>query len=389
LNTLLVCEDYPPDAGGISVSAKRLATILSSEMNVNIVSFSRGNPVFPLTYSLRRESHSMKVYKVGPYVTGWTIPYPDELRPKVLKETNEFLLNLLFKERIDVIHGFGIQNAGSTAAYLSRCLQLPLFLSARGKDVGRDAFDGRRRGILLKKLRSANIVIAVNEWVAMLLRMNYPQIRDFVRVIPNSTEMLSEDPIYTTTKLKSHLNLDPECPVVGFVGSLREKKNPYALWKLSEQFLKPTHGKLLVVGNLDLAEYSEAGWDMKNFDGDVVKLITAGNRADVFKLISCCDWLVFPSVDDGMANGLLEAMACARPVICSETFSDVVRNGLDGIVVSPFNHEAIVSGCWTLWNNPKLRMRMGKNARERIRANFSPEVEKKNWVELYREYQRK
>ncbi len=85
-------------------------------------------------------------------------------------------------------------------------------------------------------------------------------------------------------------------------------------------------------------------------------------RADVF---------VFPSLSEGMGLVALEAMACGCPVIVSANGpAEVVRNGIDGLVVPAGDHEAIRAALEQLYRAPELRERMSQAAQEQA-AKFS------------------
>jgi len=385
IRVAIICENYPPDTGGIATSAKRIALSLSSRVVVHVVCFPRGNPDQPRSHLVRREAENLFIHEVKPFVNGWTIPPDPKLRATVLHQTSYQVASILSAEQIDIIHGFGLQNAGLVAARVSHLLGVPLIQSARGNDVGRNAFDGTRRKSLELALANAKVVVAVNRWIAQLLKRHFPWIAERVRIINNGVEslILSSDPFNKNKGLASLLGLSTNAPVVGFVGTLREKKGPHLFSILVRDFISVHNGKLIIIGNADLELFHEIGWLGGPLNDNFVIIKSARKRTELYSLIGLCDWLVFPSLDDGMANGLLEAMACCRPVICSPVFSDVVRHWQDGILASPFNPSAYVSICEMLWKNFELRRRLGESARQRVKQKFSGERENKAWVDLY------
>ena len=385
MRVAIICENYPPDTGGIATSAKRIALSLSSMVVVHVVCFPRGNPDQPRSHSMRKEAENLFIHEVRPFVNGWTIPPDSKLRAAVLHRTANQLASILSAEQIDIIHGFGLQNAGLVAARVSHLLGVPLIQSARGNDVGRNAFDGTRRKSLELALVNAKAIVAVNQWVAELLKLNFPWIAERVRVITNGVETESLSGDFFNRGLASLLRLRPNAPVVGFVGTLREKKGPHLFSILVRDFIKVHNGRLIIIGDVDLTHFQEIGWTGGIPDERFVTVRRARDLAELYTLINLCDWLIFPSLDDGMANGLLEAMACGRPVICSPIFSDVVRDWKDGIVLSPLNPSAYVSACEMLWKNPEQYRKLGQSARQRIEQDFSVVKETKAWIDLYSE----
>ncbi|MBK6877782.1 MAG: glycosyltransferase [Ignavibacteria bacterium] len=56
-------------------------------------------------------------------------------------------------------------------------------------------------------------------------------------------------------------------------------------------------------------------------------------RMDVNDWMIGGDIVVMPSLDDGMANGLLEGMALGLCPVVSDVFSDVVQQNENGLIV--------------------------------------------------------
>jgi glycosyltransferase involved in cell wall biosynthesis len=76
------------------------------------------------------------------------------------------------------------------------------------------------------------------------------------------------------------------------------------------------------------------------------------------------DVLVLPSVQDGFGAVICEAMAAGMPVIATENTGapDVVRNGVDGLIVPARSATAIRDALETLVLNRPLCMAMGEAA---------------------------
>lgn len=385
LSAEIICENYPPDNGGIAESASRLALGLSHFVKVHVVRFRNGNPYGADAHHVKSVSSNLLVHEVAPFVNGWTVSPDSSQRAKILSHTSNKLASIFSSEEIDLVHGFGLQNAGLVAARLSHLLGLPLIQSVRGNDVGRNAFDGLRRSPLALALKKADKVVAVNQWIAQLVKANFPWSSTRVRMISNGIDpFITPDDDYKK-RLASFLQLPTRTPVVGFVGTLREKKGPYLLAKLMKDFISINHGRLLIIGDIDLDIYKRIGWSEGIADNEFITVRRAHDRKELLGMISLCDWLVFPSLDDGMANGLIEAMACARPVVCSPIFSDVVRDGKEGFIASPLEPSAYVSICHMLWNHPDVRSKIGNAARQRIEEQFTADIERNEWLNLYNE----
>jgi len=84
---------------------------------------------------------------------------------------------------------------------------------------------------------------------------------------------------------------------------------------------------------------------------------------------------------------LIQAMACGRPVVNTQIDSGVPYASLDGVsgfTVQPKSSDAMATALNRLLDNPELRMRIGRAARERAVAEFGIREMAARTLELYR-----
>ena len=88
-----------------------------------------------------------------------------------------------------------------------------------------------------------------------------------------------------------------------------------------------------------------------------------------------------------LGNVLLESMACATPVICSDVggMPEVVEDGLTGFVVPPNEPAALRSRIRELAGDQRLRLDMGRRSRERVLERFTWERAARSTLAAYRE----
>jgi glycosyltransferase involved in cell wall biosynthesis len=80
---------------------------------------------------------------------------------------------------------------------------------------------------------------------------------------------------------------------------------------------------------------------------------------------------VFPSQWEGSAKVTYEAAACALPQITTREAGDVVRHGVEGIIVKPGDVDAIAAALQHLHRHPETVQQMGSAARRRVVENFT------------------
>lgn len=84
------------------------------------------------------------------------------------------------------------------------------------------------------------------------------------------------------------------------------------------------------------------------------------------------DVFVLPSLSEGLPLVVLEAMATGRPVAATRVAGtpEVVRDGVDGLLVPPADAEALTDALATLAGDPADRREMGTAGRTRVQAEF-------------------
>jgi glycosyltransferase involved in cell wall biosynthesis len=86
---------------------------------------------------------------------------------------------------------------------------------------------------------------------------------------------------------------------------------------------------------------------------------------DIDQMYAGADVFVFPSLVEGFGMVILEAMAAGLPVIVTDRCATVVRNGVDGFVVSHGSAGELREKMEYLASHETERVRLGENARQR------------------------
>jgi len=116
--------------------------------------------------------------------------------------------------------------------------------------------------------------------------------------------------------------------------------------------------------------------------GPRIDLVGPKSNRDVRDLLRSADLFVLPCrIDesgdrDGIPVVLMEAMACAVPVISGDipTIRELVRTGENGLMVQPGSANDLVDALVRTMRDRDLRMRLGMAARECVAEEFSSNV---------------
>lgn len=98
---------------------------------------------------------------------------------------------------------------------------------------------------------------------------------------------------------------------------------------------------------------------------------------DPFSLFSQCGIFVLSSRFEGLGLVLIEAMTCGAACIsfdCPNGPREVIRNGVNGLLVPAERVDALASAMVILGENPMLRHRLGNAARSVSRKFSEPRV---------------
>lgn len=99
--------------------------------------------------------------------------------------------------------------------------------------------------------------------------------------------------------------------------------------------------------------------------GEAADLIGAVPRSDIVSHYGWADVFLLPSICEGSATVVYEALMAGLPVITTRNTGTVVRDGLDGFIVPIRDTEAIVEALDRLASDRGLLAAMSSNARQR------------------------
>jgi len=121
------------------------------------------------------------------------------------------------------------------------------------------------------------------------------------------------------------------------------------------------------------------------------RVILAGLRADVPRVLAALDVLAQPSRTEGLSNALLEAMAAAVPIVATRAGgnSDLIDDGSTGRLVAAGAPAQLADALVDLLGNPAAARRMAAAARERVAEGFTLERMVRRHEELYDELLRR
>lgn len=156
----------------------------------------------------------------------------------------------------------------------------------------------------------------------------------------------------------------PETFRAVFAGALIKRKGIQHVLEAWHR-LNLSNAELWLVGFV----HDEAKPFLKEFWRDNVRVV--GFVRDPENYLNQGTIHVFPSQWEGSAKVTYEAAACGLPQITTREAGDVVRNGIEGIIVNPGDVDAIAAALEHLYRHPEIVRQMGTAARVRVVENFT------------------
>jgi L-malate glycosyltransferase len=97
-----------------------------------------------------------------------------------------------------------------------------------------------------------------------------------------------------------------------------------------------------------------------------------GERADIPEVLAACDVVLAPSWEEPFGRSIVEAMAMGVPVVATSAGgpAEIVRDGVDGLLVPPRRPERWAEAIERLAISPAARAEMGRQARSRAVERF-------------------
>ena len=112
-----------------------------------------------------------------------------------------------------------------------------------------------------------------------------------------------------------------------------------------------------------------------------------GHVDDMPTLLGAVDVVALPSYREGLPKTLIEAAACAQPLITTDVpgCREVVTDGVDGLLVPVRDAKALAQAIRRLDDDPAFARRLGEKAWAKAHTEFDERIVISRTVDVYRE----
>ncbi len=186
-----------------------------------------------------------------------------------------------------------------------------------------------------------------------------------------------------TPSLKKELNINENDFLITTIGPFKPQKNLPDFIRIAKNISENHKNfKFVIVGDGTLRNEYENLIEYYNISNNI---FLTGWRRDISNILHSSDIFVMTSLWEGLPISTIEAMCCGLSPIVNDVDGqrEIVKNGINGFLVKPYDIKTTEEKIILLANNKDLRKKLSNNAKESIDYSFSIDYMIKKHEELY------
>src|SRR5688572_18128375 len=386
-------ETYYPVMGGGETQARLLAEGLITNGNSVIVLTRRSDA------ALRQHENygDVSVYRLAPVGSGQ------------LKKWGLLLSSLpalaRLRDQYDLIFVSGYRIIGLTAVLVGKLFRKSVVLKADSQgemsgeffesglkkfSVSRSSLPFRLflefRNVILKKADAFSAISPeiASEWTSSKVPLNK------IHLIPNGVDTTRFAPVNAEQKslLREKLNLPQAAIIAIYTGRLVSYKGLPLLLRVWKEIRGKHKNVLLLLAGT-------GGLDIHNCEAELREYVKSfGLEKEVFFLdavqnvpeyLQASDLFVFPTENDAFPSSIVEAMACALPIVTTPVgaIKTIVCHQETGLLVRPGNFQQLFESLDVLLSDKALASRLGQAARQIVEERYSAGNTVRKYLSLF------
>lgn len=334
-----------------------------------------------------RAGHTVHVFTArNATKTAWKPPaalHVHALRPLFRLGNAPFLPGLWRMDGVDLVHLHAPFPFGGEMILLQRVLRGRPYVVTYHQDL---VFDGAKDALVRLHHRLVGKHILTRAAAVLVTSLDYGRASRVgplfntqphkIVEMPNGVDPARFNPDVPGDDIRRSAGIAPTDRVVLFVGALDRPHYFKGVDVLLRAFsrIPDAQLKLVVVGDGDLRpQYMRLATEL----GIAPRVIFQGRVSDedLPGHYAMSDLVVLPSVTMGEAFGivLLEAMACATPVIASNLpgVRSVVEDGVNGVLVEPNDPADLAQKIQAMLDDPALMRQMGQAGLSKVKTTYA------------------
>lgn len=358
--------------------------------NKNLIFFTRTmglggteNVILQLCQTLKSEVDKIVVCSSGGInvsrldqlkIKHYTIPDIENKDFKTFLKTLKIINRIIKEENINIIH-----THHRMAAFYSR------ILSVFNKFIFINTFHNtfeNKRFLTRFSVKNANN-IAVGNCVKENLVRFYGIQEDSIEVIYNAIKPFDDNLFREISTIKQYK--EDGYFLVGNIGRLSKQKGMDCFIKAIPRILRENNKvKFFIIGTGEEEE------NLRNFINELElknDVFLLGYRNDIQNTMKNLDLIVLSSLWEGLPLIPIEAFSVKRTIVATDVggTKEVVKNGVNGVVVKKNNDYELAIGILDIVNNKEKREVLENNAYTTYNDKFSYDEFKRKYIKYYKD----
>ncbi len=274
----------------------------------------------------------------------------------------------------------GCLYTGDCEKYKERCGKCPQLESKSDRDISRWVWTRKE-----KAWRDLPLTIVTpSYWLAECAQKSPLLSRFRIEVIPNGLNLEVYKPQDKIT-VRQHLGLpvDKKLILFGAMQATSDRRKGFYLLREVLEIIRQN-------GWGDHCEAVVFGSSEETIDAHGLKTHSLGVLNDEQSIVdaySAADVFVAPSVQENLANTVMEALACGTPCVAFDIggMPDMIDNGSNGYLATPFDANSFATGIIRLIENDKFLKKASARARDKVINTFELTMIAQKYQSLYEE----
>jgi glycosyltransferase involved in cell wall biosynthesis len=280
-----------------------------------------------------------------------------------------------------LVHAFHAWRVGPLALRVARRAEIPLVVTLTGTDANHDLFGPDRAAVVRRVLEGAARIVVFDESIGARVASVLPDLASRIVCVPQSVDLAFEASFDLAAAW-------PELPgsrvLFTLPAGVRPVKQPRLPLPVFDALAaRHPHVRLLYAGPILDAEEGDrllaaiAGRPWARYVGTVPHEQMASLLAQSDVVLNCS------LSEGGMANSVLEALACGRAVLAADIEGNrsLVAHDMSGLLFRTSIELEAMAGRLTV--DAGLRARLAATGRAHVAANFPPAREIEGYLAVY------
>ncbi|RMF96762.1 MAG: glycosyltransferase family 1 protein [Candidatus Schekmanbacteria bacterium] len=304
-------------------------------------------------------------------------------------ETFLRLKRYLIRSKTDIVHTHGARANyyGRIAAYFAK---VPVIISTIHNSINDYPINALKKKfyIYIDRLTSSFVseIVSVSNYIKESLVNDYKIAEEKITTIYPAVDFQSLLPDITTSAMKKKLSIPESSLVIGQIGRMTNQKGfEYSILSAKKIISQFNNVYFLFVGDGELKKRLEEKCISLGIKEKCIFTGFVDNVGNVYQII---DILLMPSLSEGFPVTLIEAAFFEKPEIAAKVsgIPEFIKDGVNGILIPPADSRALEAAIEKLIRNKDMRIRLGKEAKNRVSELFSPAHMLKKYLNIYEKH---